>query len=131
MASIEVLALLVLCLLAWFWLDGIKARELGVGVARASCARAGVQFLDETVSIRSLRVARDDDGRLRIRRAYDFEYSASGNDRQRGSVILLGREVVLLDAPQPASGIYPREAYPPAPSGCGGGGCGGGGCGSR
>ena len=97
MSSSELVALIVLCLLAWFWLDSIKVREVGIRAARASCAREGVQLLDDTVAIRSLRLARDDAGHVRIRRAYDFEYSGSGDDRQRGSVILLGGEVVLLD----------------------------------
>lgn len=97
MSLTELFALVLLCLLGWFWLDSIRVRELGVQAARAACRREGVQFLDETVSIRSVRFARDDDGRLSLRRVYDFEYSGSGDDRQRGSVMLLGGEVVLLD----------------------------------
>ncbi len=97
MSLTELFALVVLCLLAWFWLDGIKAREIGVKAARASCAREGVQLLDDTVAMRSLRLARDDDGRVRFRRVYEFEYSASGDDRQGGAVTLLGREVVMLE----------------------------------
>lgn len=129
MSALELFVFLALCLLGWFWLDGVRARELGVAAARASCARAGVQFLDETVAARSLRLARDEDGRMRLRRAYDFEYSASGNDRRRGSVVLLGREVVLLDAPEPSAVNRALvEVFPPSPGGCGGG-CGG--CGPR
>jgi uncharacterized protein DUF3301 len=97
MSFAELLALILLCLLGWFWLDSIRVRELGVQAARSACRREGVQLLDDTVSIRSVRLARDDDGRLSLRRVYDFEYSGSGDDRQRGSVMLLGGEVVLLD----------------------------------
>ncbi|MFN4064615.1 DUF3301 domain-containing protein [Azoarcus communis] len=93
----ELLALILLCLGAWFWLDSLKAREAGVAAARAACAREGVQLLDETVVGRGLRLARDDNGRMVVRRAYDFEYSDSGDDRHRGAVVLLGREVVLLE----------------------------------
>lgn len=97
MSSFELAALILLCLLGWFWLDSIKVRELGIQAARSACRREGVQFLDETVSISALRLARDADGRLRLRRVYDFEFSASGDDRQRGSVMLLGSEVTMLD----------------------------------
>lgn len=97
MSPTELFALIVLCLLGWFWLDSIKVREAGVQAARAACKREGVQLLDDTVSIRSVRLGRNGDGRVCFRRVYDFEFSGSGDDRQRGSVMLLGTEVVLLD----------------------------------
>jgi hypothetical protein len=97
MPVFEFAFLLALCALAWFWLDTVKAREVGRGAAKRVCHREGVQLLDDTVAFRSLRLARDDNGRAALRRVYDFEYSADGNDRYRGSVMLLGREVVMLD----------------------------------
>lgn len=97
MNTAELFVLILLCLLAWFWLDSIKVRELGVKAARESCLREGVQLLDDTVAFRSLRPARDDNGQVLLQRVYDFEYSGNGNDRYRGSVMLLGREVVMLD----------------------------------
>ena len=97
MSFIELMSLILLCLVAWFWLDSIKVREIGVQAARAACGRAGVHFLDETVATRSLRFARDDDGHVCFRRVYEFEYSGSGHDRQRGSVVIEGREIVLLE----------------------------------
>lgn len=97
MNTAELFVLILLCLLAWFWLDSIKVRELGVKAARESCLREGVQLLDDTVAFRSLRPARDDNGQVLLQRVYDFEYSGSGNDRYRGSLMLLGREVVMLD----------------------------------
>lgn len=97
MLVFETLSLLVLFAVAWFWVDTIKAREIGMAAARLSCAREGVQLLDDTVAFRSLRPARDDQGRLTLRRIYDFEYSGSGDDRFQGSVMLLGKEVVMID----------------------------------
>ena len=93
----ELIALMILCLCAWFWLDSARTREIGVQAARAACRREGVQFLDETVSSRSFRLVRDEDGRLCPQRVYDFEYSRSGNDRVHGSVMLRGKEVVMLE----------------------------------
>ena len=54
-------------------------------------------LLDDTVAIASLRLRRDDDGRVHLQRAYDFEYSDSGNNRIRGGIVLLGRAVVMLN----------------------------------
>jgi hypothetical protein len=67
-----------------------------VKAAEAACADEGLQFLDDTVAIRSLRLIRDDDGRLRLRRVYGFEYSDTGDNRRPGTVTLLGQRVELL-----------------------------------
>lgn len=79
-----------------FWLDNLKAREIGIAAAQTACHDEGCQFLDDTVVGRSLRLARDDSGRLRLRRVYSFEYSDNGDNRRSGSVTLLGHEVELL-----------------------------------
>ena len=95
----DLLDLLVLALLGaavWLWLDSLRAREIGVTAARAACADEGLQFLDGTVALRSLELAREDDGRLRLRRVYTFEYSDTGDNRHPGTVTLLGQRVELL-----------------------------------
>lgn len=95
----NVYELVFLCLTAivvWFWFDSLKAREVGVRVARDACLEEGLQFLDETVVGSSLRLARDDDGLLKLRRVYTFEYSDTGDNRRSGSVTLLGHDVEIL-----------------------------------
>jgi len=106
MSALELFALIGLCLCGWFWLDGVRTREIGVLAARGACRREGVQFLDDTVSLRSLRLARDDNGRMCPQRVYEFEYSASGNDRLRGSVMLRGKEVVMLEIGPPGTPTF-------------------------
>lgn len=97
MGFVEILTALVLGAVVWFWFDSLKAREAGVEAARRACLREGLQFLDETVVGRMMRPTRDERGHLVLRRAFDFEYSQSGDDRYRGAVVLQGREVVLVD----------------------------------
>lgn len=80
----------------WFWLDSLKAREIGVQAAQSACADEGLQLLDETVVSHAVKLARDDEGRLQLRRIYDFEYSDTGDNRRHGSVTLLGHQVELL-----------------------------------
>ncbi len=92
----ELLLLAALAAGIWFWLDSLKAREIGIEAARKACAGEGLQFLDESVVGHSLRLARDDDGVLRCRRVYFFEYSDTGDNRRAGSVTLLGHTVELL-----------------------------------
>jgi Protein of unknown function (DUF3301) len=94
---LELLGLAALLLLALLWYDSLTAREAAVRAARAACETEGLLFLDDTVSIASLKPARDNEGRLRLQRAYDFEYSDTGNNRIRGGVVMLGRRVMLLN----------------------------------
>jgi Protein of unknown function (DUF3301) len=86
----EAAALLAFVLGALFWVDSLRARERAVAAGRAACERYGVQLLDDTVAIAQLRLARDDDGRLRLRRTYAFEFSDTGNNRRRGAIVMLG-----------------------------------------
>ena len=95
--GLELVGILLLAALAWLWFDSLKAREAAIAAAREACAAEGLMLLDATVAISGLKVARDDDGRLRLQRAYDFEYSNTGDNRLKGSVVLLGHEVVVLN----------------------------------
>ena len=94
---LELLGLIVLILLGWLWFDSLKAREAAVHAAREACEAEGLLFLDDTVGIASIKPARDDEGRLKLQRAYDFEYSDTGNNRIQGGVIMLGHRVILLN----------------------------------
>jgi len=89
----EAAAILLLALVLVFWVDSLRARERALAAGRAACRRYGVQLLDETVAASALKLARDGEGRLRIRRVFSFEFSDTGNNRRHGSVVLLGAEV--------------------------------------
>jgi hypothetical protein len=74
------------------WLDSIKAREEAVAAGRSACQRYDLQFLDDTVSFSRLRLARNDEGELRLARTYTFEFTETGNNRRQGAVVMLGHE---------------------------------------
>ena len=97
MPSMEILGILIVGGLAWLWYDSLKAREAAVRAAREVCAAEGLMLLDDTVAIAGLKPARDEGGRLRLQRAYDFEYSDTGNNRLKGSVVMQGHRVVLFN----------------------------------
>ncbi|HKI65340.1 MAG TPA: DUF3301 domain-containing protein [Burkholderiales bacterium] len=90
---LELSALAVAAGATWFWIDSLRARERAVRAGRAECGRHGLQFLDETVAIVKLRPARDDQGRLRLRRTYAFEFSDTGNNRRQGVIVTLGGQL--------------------------------------
>ena len=60
---------------------------------RAACKRYDLQFLDETVSFTRLRLARGEDGNLKLKRTYTFEFSDTGNNRRHGAIVMLGGEM--------------------------------------
>lgn len=97
MPLFETITLIVVAALAWLWFDSVKAREEGLLAARTACRSEDLQLLDETVSLRTLRPERRDDGRMTLRRIYEFEYSDTGDNRRRGSVVLLGHSVILVN----------------------------------
>jgi hypothetical protein len=93
----EIVIILILGGFAWLWFDSLKAREAAIRAARAACAAEGLMLLDYTVAIAGLKLARDEDAHLNLQRAYDFEYSDNGDNRLKGSVVLLGHRVVILN----------------------------------
>lgn len=88
--------LLILAGLAWFWFDSLRARELALRSGARACAGIDVQFLDQSVSVESLRLARNAAGQLTFRRVFSFDFSGSGADRRRGKIVILGRYVQTI-----------------------------------
>ena len=89
----ETAAIVLIVAGIFFWVDSLRAREHALAAGRGACQRYGVQLLDETVQFATLRVARNDEGRLRLRRTYTFEFSDTGNNRRHGAIEMLGAEL--------------------------------------
>ena len=84
-------------LLAIGVMDVGGSQQFAVRAARAACSADGLLLLDDTVAIAHLKPVRDDDGHVKLQRAYGFEYSDTGNNRLQGSIVLLGHRVTLLN----------------------------------
>lgn len=97
MAVLEILFLFICAALAWLWLDSLKVREIAIRAARAACAADGLMLLDDTVAIASLRPVRNDAGQITLQRAYDFEYSDTGDNRLTGDIVLRGHRVTMIN----------------------------------
>lgn len=80
----------------WFWLDSARAREIATGIGRAACEREGVQFLDQTVALGRLGIARTAQG-LRFRRLFRFDYSDEGVGRHSGYLVLVGIRLEVVN----------------------------------
>ena len=93
----EIVALLLFVSVGWLVWDTLRAREQANAEMRAACEARGFLFLDDTVAMRSLRPVRDADGRVKLRRVYDFQYSDTGHNRLNGSITLVASRVAALD----------------------------------
>lgn len=89
----EVLAIALIAAGVFFWLDSLRARERALEAGRSACERYALQFLDDTVAFARLRLARNEDGGLRIARTYTFEFSDTGNNRRHGAIVMLGAQL--------------------------------------
>ena len=97
MTGLEYILLICgLALVVYLWLDSARARELATAICRAACARYGYQFLDDTVSLWSLKPRRTTAG-IRLRRVFTFDFSVSGATRLTGEIVLLGTAMESLD----------------------------------
>jgi len=96
MSMPEILGLLVLLAGGWFFWDSLKAREGANAAMRFACKTEGLLFLDDTVALESVWPVRNDEGRVRLRRVYGFEYSDTGHDRRKGRMTMVGHRVSAL-----------------------------------
>lgn len=94
------ISLLAVAVAIWAWLDALSAHEHAIRAGRSLCHEAGVQLLDQTVSLKRVRVARRDGLPTFVRR-YGFEISLDGSDRHRGHLDLAGHRLEAWSLPLP------------------------------
>jgi hypothetical protein len=94
--------ILAAAVVAWFWLDSLRAREIATGICRAACERRNVQFLDQTVALSRLGIRWPAQG-MRFRRVYRFDFSEEGIGRRTGHLILLGQELEEISLGLPSA----------------------------
>jgi len=91
--------ILFLALLAWFWLNSIRAKEIAMQASAEACQQIQAQFLDQTASLKKIKVNRNQNGRMIFERTFSFDFSRDRETRQQGLVTIIGQKVtqVLLD----------------------------------
>jgi len=110
MDFLDLLGILFLASVCWLWYDSLNVREAAVAATKAACHAENLLLLDDTVAIQKIRLGRDGDGVLRLRRVYGFEFTDTGNDRSSGSIALLGRRVLEISLNLPET-FEPRTLH--------------------
>ena len=102
------ISLLAIATAAWAWMDALRARKQAVRHGHQLCREADVQLLDQTVSLKRLRLGLRDGLPAFVRR-YGFEVSLDGSDRHRGHLDLGGHRLEAWSLPL---GAVPAAARP-------------------
>jgi hypothetical protein len=91
---------------AWLW-RGHGIRERALLLVKQHCARLDLELLDGAVALRRLVWQRDAQGRKRLARLYDFEFTVTGEQRLRGEVSMFGQRLGRIEL-QPHPTLSPQ-----------------------
>ena len=95
---LTVIILLCLLIIAWFWHDAMRGRELAISISRNFCQQHNWQFLDDAVICKGISVKRDNSGYLRLCRVYQFEYYNEEEKRKINVISICGGEIISIGA---------------------------------
>jgi hypothetical protein len=82
-----------------YWLRARDLKQLALIEATKYCKNLDLALLDESVALKSLRPTRNSKGRLMLSRVYQFDFTANGEDRYQGEIILAGKQVLKIIIP--------------------------------
>lgn len=97
--------ILVLMLLAtggaWLW-HNHGLREKALERVKQHCAKLDLELLDGNVALKKIGFVRDANGRKRLARVYNFEFTVTGEQRHPGTVTQFGAHTMQIElAPYP------------------------------
>lgn len=87
-------SLLLVVYLVW---QHVNIRGFAMRSAIKACRKEGVQFLDQTIILRSLTIASSPHSLFALKRKFTFEFSSVGDSRYQGAIVVLGRRVVSCE----------------------------------
>ncbi len=79
----------------WWQSDAVKNRALRL-VAN-HCKGLSVQLLDQSMVIIGIWPVRIDQGTLRLRRRYRFEFTSTGEERYKGMITMVGKQLMGIE----------------------------------
>ncbi len=95
---------------AWLW-HAHGLRERALERVKQHCAKLDLELLDGNVALKRLAFKRDNEGRKRLARIYNFEFTVTGEHRHPGTITMFGAHAAQIElAP------YPFEIKDPKPT---------------
>lgn len=95
--TVELLVIIFMLVGMAYWLDGMRCKEIARDAGKKSCNEYELVFLDDTVVLVKIRLHRDNSGRMKLYRQYQFEFTSGGDYRYKGKVIMLGKYVININ----------------------------------
>lgn len=81
----------------FYWLNAAKSKEIARWVGKEACRELGVGFLDDTVALDRVWLARNDRGERRLHRRYRFEFTSDGSQRYKGEIVICDNKLKHLE----------------------------------
>ena len=94
---------------AWLW-HNHGLRERALERVKQHCKKLDIDLLDENVALKKIGLVPDANGRKRLARVYDFEFTVTGEQRHTGTITQFGAHSAKIELPP-----YPFKTEP-APS---------------
>ncbi len=88
--------IILLLLIGFYWSNAMKARAIAFIAVNVHCQKMDVQLLDEYVALIGIWPKRDDDGKIKAWRSYQFEFTSTGDERYNGKVVMMGDKVLSI-----------------------------------
>jgi hypothetical protein len=86
---------------AWLW-HNHGLREKALERVKQHCAKLDLELLDGNVALKRIGFVRDAEGRKRLARVYNFEFTVTGEQRHPGTVTQFGAHSMHIElAPYP------------------------------
>lgn len=95
--SIFLTALIILAVI--YWLRSRDLKQLAYEQAARHCKDLDLAILDESVALTGLKMTKNHLGKRCLARRYQFDFTADGEDRYQGHIILTGRKVLSIKLP--------------------------------
>jgi len=96
---------------AWVW-HNHGLRERALARVKQHCAKLDIELLDGAVALKRIGFVKDANGRRRLARIYNFEFTVTGETRHSGTITQFGAHSAQIElAPYP---FEVKEALPSA-----------------
>lgn len=80
-----------------FWWQSDKIKNGALAYVVRHCKKQNLQLLDQTMVLKGVWLVRDQQGSLRFRRKYSFEFTSTGEARYQGLVVLHGTVLTSME----------------------------------
>lgn len=80
-----------------YWINAAKAKEIARWVGKEACRELGVGFLDDTVALDRVWLARNGKGERKLFRRYRFEFTSDGSQRYKGEIVICDKKLKRLE----------------------------------